>query len=129
MSTDLSKMLKKVKIQPAVEDLRPTRAPRNQGVPELDPDVWKAYETGQPYDIGPVPDDYFHELKLALQKSARYLTRVNETDVRVTVQKIDLGDGTIRVRFEAHPPKLKGTAVVRARELSEERKRKRRRGT
>lgn len=129
MNAELGKMLKKVKIQPATEDLRPTRAPRNTGVPELDPDVWKAYETAQPYDIGPVPEDYFHELKLALQKSARYLTRVNETDVRVTVEKISLGNGTVRVRFQAHPPKLKGTAVVRAKEEAEARRRKRRRGT
>lgn len=131
MSTnpELSDLLKTVKIAPAKPDLRPTRVPRNQGVPELDPDVWKSFETGQAFDIGPVDEDYAHGIKLALQKSARYLSRENETDVRVTVQNIKLDSGKVRVRFEAHAPKLKGTAVLKAREEAAARRRKRRRGT
>jgi hypothetical protein len=128
-SPDLSQILKTVKIQPAKEDLKPTRAPRNKGVPELDPDVLKSYETGQSYDIGPVPEDYAHTIKLALQKSARYLSAQHNEDIRVTVQNVRLGDGTVRVRFEAHAPKMMGRAVVAAREAQEARRRKRRRGT
>ncbi len=108
-------ILRGAEIRPAPDDSRPSRKPRNQGVPELDPDVWKSFQTGQEYDISPVDVDYAHPLKLALQKSARYLTRIHETEVRVTVHTIRLDAEHVVVRFIAHPPKMLGAAIARDR--------------
>lgn len=113
---DLGDILAGATIEPAPDDVRPTRVPRNQGVPELDPDVWKAFESGQRYLIGPVDGAYAHRVKLALQKSARYLSRIHDTDVRVTVDYVKLGGGRVRVRFAAHAPLLKGVAARQARQ-------------
>lgn len=116
---DLADILAGATIEPAPEDVRPTRVARNQGVPELDPDVWKSFESGQRYIIGPVDASHAHTVKLALQKSARYLSRIHDTDVRVTVDYVRMGGGQVRVRFTAHAPLLKGVAARRAREAGQ----------
>lgn len=99
-------------VQPADPELRPTRAPRNQGVPELNEHVWQAFQTGEAFDIHPVAEIDALAVKLAAQKSARYLSRVHSTDVRVTVDRIAVEPGVVRVRVKAHPPLRKGRAVT-----------------
>ena len=113
MSTDLDKVLANATVRPAEELAKQVRAPRNQGTP-LDEQVWDSYANEQPMEITPVPQDQAQAVKRMLEKSARYLTRTEEREIKVSVKIVPIGRGKVTVQFLAREPMMTGARMYRA---------------
>lgn len=100
-------------VRPAKDPMRPPmRQPRNQGTP-FDDTVWKSYQSGDPFEVTPVPAEDALTIKRTLEKSARFLTRTKRVEVKVSVQTIPIDDATVTIRFFARPPWNTGARAYR----------------
>ena len=103
----LDQMLRKAKTRPA-DEIKRTRV-RGPKPTALDDRVWVSYETGQPYELGPIDADYTDEVCKLFKQSARHLTWRTGEEVKITLQVVERPDGKVNIRFLARPPMNTGT--------------------